>query len=500
MRTELRDYQARAIEDIRQSLRNGVNRLVCQAATGAGKTKIAAAIVDSALTKGKRTAFVVPAISLVDQTLESLADEGILDVGVIQANHLLTDWSKPVQVCSIQTIQRRGYPQADVVIIDECHRLHDAHKKWIKDPEWQKVPMIGLSATPWTKGLGKFFDSLLIAATAKDLIEQGYLSKFRVFATGHPDLTGVKISAGDYVEKDLSDAMQKGSLSADIISTWLKLWGKDKTLCFAVDKAHARALKERFESAGISTGYQDAETSEFDRKENKRKFHNGEYRIVVNIQTLTTGVDWDVRCLILARPTRSEMLFVQIIGRALRTAEGKEDALILDHSDSTSKLGFVTDIHHERLSNGQPQAASERKDPLPKECSKCSYLKPPKTSTCPNCGHKAEAPINMIYEDDGELVEIKPGALIKINNAQKVWTELEQKVFYRELLGYAEAHGFKKGWAWHKFKEKFGFFAPPTYKYLTPANSISPGMELWVRKCNIAWRKRKSTDMSMSHG
>lgn len=160
LNTELRPYQVQAIGDIKDTIRNGVRRLIVQAATGAGKTKIAAAIVDGALSKSRRVAFIVPAISLVDQTVESFCDEGIRDVGVIQANHMLTDWSKPIQVCSIQTIHRRGFPQADTVLIDECHRLHEAHKKWLTDPEWAKVPMIGLSATPWTRGLGKFFDSL----------------------------------------------------------------------------------------------------------------------------------------------------------------------------------------------------------------------------------------------------------------------------------------------------------------------------------------------------
>lgn len=489
---ELRSYQEEAIKNILDTLRNGVKRPVIQLPTGAGKTLIASSLVNRALSKAKKVAFVVPAISLVDQTVEAFYEEGIKDVGVIQANHMMTDYSCPIQVCSIQTIARRGYPKADAVIVDECHKLFDAQKKWLTDPAWESIPMIGLSATPWTKGLGKFYTSLLQPVSTKDLIDQGYLSKFKVFATGHPDLTGVKISRGDYVESDLSDAMQKGSLTADIITTWLKLWGKDKTLCFAVDKAHAKSLQERFQAADISCGYQDAETSDFDRKENKRKFHSGEYRVVVNIQTLTTGVDWDVRCLILARPTRSEMLYVQIIGRALRTAPGKDCALILDHSDTTSRLGFVTDIHHEDLNDGTPTAPQEKREALPKECSKCAFLKPPRTRICPNCGHEAQAPINMLYEGDGELVEIKPGTLIRINNEEKVWTDPERKIFYRELMGYAEAHGFKNGWAWHKFKEKFGFYPPKEWGRLRPANRISPGMELWVRKCNMAWRFRKT--------
>jgi DNA repair protein RadD len=502
MISELRPYQTEALANIRDSVRGGVRRLIVQAATGAGKTKLAAAIVDAGLSKGSRTAFVVPAISLVDQTVESFYAEGIRDVGVIQANHGMTDWSKPVQVCSIQTIQSRGaFPDAKIVIFDEIHRLHEAHKTWINHPDWQSVPMIGLSATPWTRGLGKYFDSLLIAATTQDLIEQGYLSPFKVFATGHPDLSEVKTVAGDYHEGQLSNAMQKGELTADIIRTWQAKWGKDKTLCFGVDKAHAKSIQERFEFAGVSCGYQDAETTADERREIKRKFHSGVYQVVSNIQTLTTGVDWDVRCLILARPTRSEMLYVQIIGRALRTAPGKEHALILDHSDTTQRLGFVTEIHHEQLSDGKAatKAIAEKKAALPKECQKCAYLKPPKTKICPNCGHKTEIR-SEIMEVDGELVEMTPGKKTRAKPRKpEDFTEQERRQFFAELKAYALLHEYKPGWPAVKYKDKFHGWPPRYFENTPPASILSPTVALWVRSQNIRWAKsKKNTEANAS--
>src|SRR5580692_2161227 len=126
MITELRPYQIDALQNIRETIAQGVRRIVLQAATGAGKTKIAAAIVDGALSKGNRMAFVVPAIALIDQTVESFWAEGIRDIGVIQASHSMTDWSKPVQICSIQTLRARGaWPEAKTVIFDEVHNLHE---------------------------------------------------------------------------------------------------------------------------------------------------------------------------------------------------------------------------------------------------------------------------------------------------------------------------------------------------------------------------------------
>jgi superfamily II DNA or RNA helicase len=182
MKRDLRPHQAKAIEMLRQSLGSGKRRPVLQAPTGFGKTRLAAAVVERALAKQKRVIFTVPALSLVDQTVKAFWDDGVRDVGVIQGTNVMTDWSRPVQVASVQTLQRRPIPEADVVLIDECHRWFDFYAKWMADPAWQSRPFIGLSATPWTQGLGRYFDDLIIAATTQDLISEGYLSPFRVCA------------------------------------------------------------------------------------------------------------------------------------------------------------------------------------------------------------------------------------------------------------------------------------------------------------------------------
>jgi DNA repair protein RadD len=491
MISELRPYQLDALASIRDSIRGGVRRLMVQAATGAGKTKLAAAMVDSALSRGNRMAFVVPAIALVDQTAESFWAEGIRDIGVIQGHHSMENWAAPVQICSIQTIQKRGvFPQAHAVIFDEAHRLHEAHKRWMVDPAWQTVPMVGLSATPWAKGLGKYFESLLIAATTSELIEQKYLSPFRVFATGHPDLSGVKTVAGDYHEGQLSDAMQSGELTADIIATWKQKWGREKTLCFAVDKAHARSIQERFEQTGVRCGYQDAQTTSDERRDLQRKFHSGEFPVVVNIQTLTTGVDWDVRCLILARPTRSQMLFVQIIGRALRTAPGKDYALILDHSDTTQRLGFVTDIHHDRLDDGgrdgKKLEQQEQPKALPKECKQCGCLKTARI--CPNCGAEPQRLACGPIENDGELIEVTAGRA----EAKKARdASIEQRAFFAQLKAHALLKGFKPAWAAEKFRERYKQYPDRVVEGVAPAGTVSPNVSSWIKSRQIAWAKSR---------
>ena len=490
MNSELRGYQIGALDSIKQTLRDGVRRLVVQAATGSGKTIIAAAIAEGAVEKGNSVAFVVPAISLIDQTVEAFYKEGLQDVGVIQSDHHLTDWSKPIQVCSIQTIQARGdLPRAKVVMFDECHRLHKAHLQWLHNAAWSSVPFIGLSATPWTKGLGRHFDKLIVAATTEDLIERGYLAPFKVFAAGHPDLSDVKVVAGDYHEGQLSSAMQKGNITADIVDTWKQRWGQDKTLCFAVDCAHAQAIQARFEYAGIKCGYQDAFTPPLERAAIKRKFFNGEFKVVCNVGTLTTGVDWPVKCLILARPTRSEMLYVQIVGRALRTAPDKDHAIILDHSDTTAQLGFVTDIHHETLDMGVKKISEvAAKKPLPKECPKCTCMLPKKMGRCQNCNYEMK-PVCGIVEDDGELVEMVPGKSAKAKSRK--FSMAEKAQFYAELLSYAARHGYREGWVSNKYREKFGVWPNQLHGTL-PAKEVSPGVSSWIKAGQIRWAKSKS--------
>jgi len=500
MPKELRPYQEEALQAIRQTVAQKVYRLVCQAPTGSGKTLVAATIVNGAQRKGNRLTFVVPSISLIDQTVEMFYAEGIRDIGVIQADHPMTDWAKPIQVASIQTIRSRGvYPESAVVVIDECHQLHKEHISWLQHPEWQSVPFIGLSATPWTRGLGRYFQSLLIMSTTKELIELGYLSPFRVYAADHPNLTGVKTVAGDYHEGQLSRVMQDAPLVANVVETWRKLWNKDKTLLFAVDCAHAQMLQERFTDAGISCAYQDAHTSSADRADIKRGFHNGTYKVVANIGTLTTGVDWDVRCLQLARPTKSEMLFVQIIGRCLRTAPGKENALILDHTDTTARLGMVTEIHHERLDDGRmkPKPAFNPKallPALPKPCPSCAFLIPVGCKKCPECGFERKVQSD-VFERDGQLVEISVDGRRKGKTSPTMfpYTYEEKRQFYLQLKAYAlerakQGKVYAPGWPKANYRDKFnGEWPAWSWEMLPPAPTVGAEVRNFVRSKLMAW-------------
>lgn len=488
MAHELRDYQTAAIDSLRDNLRQGIKRIVLQMPTGAGKTALAGAIVRMAMERGKRVIFTVPALSLVDQTVDSFENDGVLEIGVMQAFHERTDVQAPVQVCSVQTLMRRKIPPADLVIIDEAHVMFKFYKTWFDMPEWQNVPFIGLSATPWAKGMGDLYQRLIIGTTTSNLIDQGYLSDFRCFAPSKPDLRGVRTRMGDYHEGDLGEVMDDKTLVADIVKTWVEKAENRPTLCFAVNRAHAIHIQDQFLRHGVPAAYMDAFTKLQDRQEIQRRFADGDVKVVCNVGVLTTGVDWDVRCIILARPTKSEMLYTQIIGRGLRTAEGKDHCLILDHSDTVMRLGFVTDIHYDNLLSGEKGASKsvrEKETPLPKECPICTALKPAKARVCPNCGHES-LPMAEVRTVRGELVEIKQAKDGKIETFKKKYADRMQ--FYGMLLWYANKHGYKPGWAAYKFKEIYKVWPPKG-----EMEPIEPSLEVLgiIRHLNIKSQKSK---------
>src|ERR1700730_8928690 len=173
MSADLYPHQVTFLYQIDAAIATGYHRIVAQASTGFGKTKIAAHRLRRIQAAGKRAIFIVPALSLIDQAVTMLYAEGIHDIGVIQANHHLTNYARPIQVASVQTLQRRHIPEVDMVVVDEARRCFEYHDTWMKNPEGSNVPFVGLSATPWTRGLGKYFDKLIIAATTQELIEAG---------------------------------------------------------------------------------------------------------------------------------------------------------------------------------------------------------------------------------------------------------------------------------------------------------------------------------------
>jgi DNA repair protein RadD len=274
----------------------------------------------------------------------------------------VTDPTAPVQICSEQTLARRIIPTFDLIFIDECHLQFKKILAWIDDPKMQSTPVIGLSATPWSKGLGKHCHRLINPTSIKDLIEKKILCPFVVFAPPGPDLSQVRTVAGDYHEGDLSTVCDTKILVANIVTTWQARGEGRPTILFAIDRKHAKHLEERFSEAGVACEYVDGDVPMFDRRDMFARFRSGETKIISSVGTMDTGVDLPIcSCIIDATPTKSVIRDVQGKGRGLRTAKGKDNLIILDHAGNTRRLGLVTDIDSDVLDDGDAVVSAERK-------------------------------------------------------------------------------------------------------------------------------------------
>ncbi|MEY4429434.1 MAG: hypothetical protein RLZZ182_2123, partial [Pseudomonadota bacterium] len=269
----LRPYQDEAIMCLRDALKAGKRRVIVYSPTGSGKTVIAAEIIRYARRKSKRVAFVCNRVELVQQTVEQLGRAGI-SCGVIQGDNTCTEWA-PVLVCSIQTIARRGFPDVDLFIIDEAHGCAGSRDYRKMLTKASKTPCIGLTATPFSPGLGRhykelagpLFESIIVASTIPELIAAGYLVDLDVYAPSEPDLSGVKVVAGDYQEDQLAEAVDKPQLIGDIVDHWLKLGRGKQTVCFATSIAHSRHIVQRFQEVGIPAEHVDAYTKHEERRD-----------------------------------------------------------------------------------------------------------------------------------------------------------------------------------------------------------------------------------------
>lgn len=490
---ELRPYQVQVVHDLREAMAAGAKRVILHAATGSGKTECAAEIIRGAMAKHKRVAFLANRIHLVSQTARRLSQSGI-DCGVIQGQNTYEPWRK-ILVCSIQTIAKRGMPECDLLIIDEVHAA--AGTKAYRDVMKGGMPTIGLTATPYSVGLGKhypelggaLFEKVVKAVSIMDLIRDKWLVTAEVWAPGEPDLSTVKTVAGEYEAKSLGEAVDKPQLVGDIVTHWLKLADGASTVVFATNIAHSKHICEQFQSIGVKAEHLDCYTKDEDRVSILERVASGETRVICNVGVLAEGWDFPAcKVLILARPTKSLIRYLQMAGRVLRPFPGKDKALILDHSGAVRRLGFPWDDFDQALDDGKPKTTGDgkRKEPLPKPCPQCQFMKPPRTPVCPMCGFEAKPP-NGVEVGDGELVQLT-GRKRTPKLAQVA--EMGKQTVYSQLLDYASAHGYQKGWISHKYKTIFEVWPKGMVELAQP---VSMELSNWIRSEAIKWAKGKKT-------
>lgn len=449
----LRTRQAAALQRLREAIAEGHKRIVFQAPTGFGKTLTAAHMISGALAKGRKPMFCAPAISLVDQALESFEREGIDDIGVMQAKHPRTNSRATVQVASVQTLLRRRVPEFDFMLIDEVHTGFNGLNEKLDSEEWKNKLVIGLSATPWSRGMGNRWQKLVIAATINDLIADGHAVPARLFCPEHEaDRRSFTVKGGEFTDESAGRAMREPTIIGDAIKEWKEHGPQEKTFGFCVDRQSARAQMEAFQDCGIPFGYIDALV---DREERKRIFKQmayGEIAGIMSVGCLIQGVDEDVRVILDLQPRRSEIAHVQKWGRGVRTAPGKAELIGLDLAGNNLDLGIFTDIYHDTLDTREPGERGDAykedyKPAKPRKCPRCRSLVATNLRVCPTCGESMPRSRSNVRVVDGRLVELNSGPR---------GDHKERQAWYSGLLWAASRRGWKEGWAKIAYKEKFG--------------------------------------------
>lgn len=434
----LRPYQIDAVMRVREAYRNGARNVLLCAPTAAGKTRIAACVVHLTSNRGKFSHFVVDRENLVQQTSDTFDCFGIAH-GVIKQKHWRYRPYERAQICSVQTLMRRGWPEdpmPSLIVVDECHTLHEITINRLGKKD---VRGLGLTATPFSKGLGKTYDALVNVATTNELIEQGALVPYRIFSPSQPDMTGVKVNGGEWEQKEATKrALQ---VVGDCVAEYLKHGNGLKFICSAITVDHARELHRQFMAAGIQCAVYTSKESEEECDEIVAEFRKTDsfIRGLITVSKATKGFDVpDVGVVIMARPLRKSLAdHIQLMGRGLRLSPetGKTECIILDHSGNCERFW---DEMNEFFSTGAMELDDGKKKPKkekPKTRPEDVMMKCPHCAAlhrvapfCPNCGH--EYPKRSTVEHvDGTLEE-----LIKGGNDRRLITDV-----WPQICSYARS-------------------------------------------------------------
>lgn len=493
----LRPHQQKAVSLLRAEWKEHRTHLI-YASVAFGKTALASYVTESFIKQGKRVLFIAPYVVLVEQTAARFMEYGLPRPGIIWRDHPDYFPSSQIQIASADTLARRDMPlDIDLIVIDECHIKRKFLLELIEGVE---TPVIGLSGTPFSPWLGKYYQSLIKPCTMRELIDQGYLSEYEFYAPTKPNLKGVKTTnvaayGVDYKEQEVAAIMQDADLVGNIVQNWLANGEDRPTICFCVNVLHANYVTNEFNNQGVACEVMTAKTPKDERVRILERFESGITKVICNVGVLVAGFDADVRCIIYARPTKSEIRWIQCLGRGLRMAAGKTKCLIFDHSGTVHRLGFPDQIEYDELPgdrDGLDEKEAIRKEiekleALPKPCPKCKFLKEAGQHVCPKCGFAPLAGQDVVTDETREIQKLKS----KLDADQAI----DKQLVYSELLGWvreqnAKGKNRKEGWAAYKFKDKFGHWPNGLHKTAVP---VSVNTRNWIKSQFIRQAKSRLT-------
>ncbi len=448
MTIKLRPYQERDVDAIREAYRMGHKRVVYVLPTGGGKSRVLSYVAAGVARNGKRVLIVAHRRRLVRQLSGSLKDAGVRHVVMAAGYHGIP--TCPVVVASAQTIGRRlhRFPEPDLIIIDEAH--HVAPKNmWHKIlAHFPNARALGPTATPARTdgtGMGETFSAMVVGPQPAELIEQGYLSNFEVYAPPAPDLSGLRKRGDDYSVEDMDKMVGETRITGDAVAQYLKTTPGEKGIAFCVNVKWARETAKMFNESGVKAESVDGSMEETEIEAVFARLESGETTIICTCDLVSEGVDLpDLVVAIMLRPTKSIVVFRQQVGRVLRAFPGKRMAYILDHVNNVRVHGFPDDEIEWTLDgdNGRrkKKSASGGEPESVRTCPKCFAAHRP-TPTCPKCGHVYESKARTVKVVEGELKKMERGE--RGESGEKDW----QRQYYA-LVGKGKKMGVSNPKIW----------------------------------------------------
>ena len=477
------------------------------APTGAGKTVIAAEMLRSARGRGKRGLMVADRIALVDQTSRALHEYGVPH-GVLQGDRI-EGRGAAILVCSAQTLERRRFwPACDLLIVDEAHAVRKGTSDFIKQMDGY---VVGLSATPFTRGLGRLYDGVVNVVSTNTLIEGGWLAPPRIFVGVEIDMRGADTtSRGEWRDRDIE---KRGmSIVGDIVSTWVEkvhehFGGPVKTLVFTATTAYGAELCERFQRAGYDFRQSTYRDNAQETQEIVSAFRNDQFTGLVSVDKFTKGFDDpSVKCLIMARPfRRSFAAYIQQLGRGLRPFLDKDYCLVLDHAGNAHGFARQTaqffDIGVERLDLGakkRTQIRDEGADRLDIVCSGCGFVLEADNENCPACGRDRPRRRSKVIESSGRMTEVDlrhyRDAPEK-DDLRQLWSGQKRRI-WQEMCKVADARYPRNPTqaarlARKQFQLLFEEWPPSNWRYHPVGGEIDKDVALFVGAQIEAYRQQK---------
>lgn len=467
---EPREFQNTAHEKLRQGFKDGHRCQLLMAPTGGGKTYLGMRIIHEALQRGKKTIFVCDRTTLINQTSAVADSYGLAAHSIVQSGHWRFDSRSSFQIASVQTLARRSWPDAEVIVVDEAHTQY---KAWTEHIQNTDAVVIGLSATPFSQGLGRLFTNLINAATMHELTQSGVLVPMRVFSCTKINMEGAETSGGEW--KDSAAAQRGMEIIGDVVTEWQKHAENRKTIIFGATIAHCLEMCRQFNESGIPAAAFTSDTTESERKELLDEFSKPDsfYRILLSVEALAKGFDVkDVGCVGDCRPLRKSLsTAIQMWGRGLRSSPetGKQDCILLDFSGNIIRFADdFSDVFYnglESLDMGEKLDKTIRRDNEEKEESKCpSCGFSPFGKRCISCGHERQKQ-NLVDHLPGEMTEIMIG---------KSKLADDRKHLYEQVCTYTRSHGnpeTARQRAWYLFQDLAGCKPSPFWKFEDQPNT-----------------------------